>query len=189
MASLIYSAIASLDGYVADEDGKFDWAAPDEEVHASINDLARPVGTFLLGRRMYEVLAYWDDPPELDEQPTVIQEFTEIWRSADKIVNPRTLEEPRTARTRIQRDFDAEAIRQLKAESDRDVAVGGPELAAQAIRAGLVDEYQLYLVPAIVGGGTHALPRDVRLDLELFDERRFRNGTVFLRYRSVRVSR
>ena len=189
IASLIYSAIASLDGYVADEGGKWDWSAPDEEVHTFINELARRVGTYLLGRRMYEVLAYWDDPPELDEQPTVIQEFTEIWRSADKIVYSRTLEEPRTARTRIQRDFDAEAIRQLKAESDRDVAVGGPELAAQAIRAGLVDEYQLYLVPVIVGGGTHALPRDVRLDLELFDERRFRNGTVFLRYRSVRVSR
>jgi dihydrofolate reductase len=183
MASLIYSAIASLDGFVADDDGKFDWAAPDEEVHAAVNDLARPVGTFLLGRRMYEVLAYWDDPPELDEQPPVIQEFAEIWRSADKVVYSRTLEEPRTARTRLERDFDPQAIRQLKAESDGDVAVGGPELASQAIRAGLVDEYQLFLVPAIVGSGTQALPRDARLDLELLDERRFRNGTVFLRYR------
>src|SRR5215210_4880691 len=185
VASLIYSAIASLDGYVADEDGKFDWAAPDEEVHAAMNDVARPVGTFLLGRRMYEVLAYWDDPPELDDQPRVIREFTEIWRSADKIVYSSTLEEPRTARTRIERDFDAGVIRQMKAESDRDVAVGGPELAAQAIRAGVVDEYQLFLVPVIVGAGTQALPRDARLDLELLDERRFTNGTVFVRYRSA----
>jgi len=189
VASLIYSAIASLDGYVADEDGKFDWAAPDEEVHAAINDVARPVGTFLLGRRMYEVLAYWDDPPELDDQPRVIREFTEIWRSADKIVYSRTLGEPRTARTRIERDFDPEIVRQLKAESDRDVAVGGPELAAEAIRAGLVDEYQLFLVPVIVGAGTQALPRDARLDLELLDERRFRNGTVFLRYGSAGLAR
>ena len=188
MASLIYSAIASLDGYVADEDGKFDWAAPDEEVHTAINDLARRVGTFLLGRRMYEVLTYWDDPPALDEQPSVIQEFTEIWRSADKVVYSRTLDEPRTRRTRVERDFDPEVIRQLKAESDRDVAVGGPDLAAQAIRAGLVDEYQLFLVPVIVGAGTHALPRDARLDLELLDERRFRNGTVFLRYGSARLT-
>jgi dihydrofolate reductase len=184
MAKLIYSTIASLDGYIADEEGKFDWAAPDEEVHTFINDLARPVGTYLLGRRMYEVLAYWDDPPGLDEQPSFVQEFTELWQGADKVVYSKTLETARKARTRIERDFDAEAIRQLKAQSDRDLAVGGPDLAAQAIRAGLVDDYQLFVVPVIVGAGTQALPRDARIDLELVDERRFRNGTVFLHYRT-----
>jgi dihydrofolate reductase len=184
MASLIYTTIASLDGYIADEDGKFDWAEPDEEVHTFINDLERPVGTYLLGRRMYEVLAYWDDPPALDEQPSFVQEFTQIWRAADKVVYSRTLETARTARTRIARDFNAEAIRQLKAQADHDVAVGGPDLAAQAIRAGLVDDYQLFVMPIVVGAGTQALPRDGRIELELVDERRFRNGTVFLHYRT-----
>jgi dihydrofolate reductase len=183
MASLIYSTIASLDGYIADEEGKFDWAAPDEEVHTIINDLHRPVGTYLLGRRMYEVLAYWDDPPALAEQPSSVREFTEIWQAADKVVYSKTLETARTARTRIERGFDPEAVRQLKAQSDRDLSIGGPELAAQAIKAGLVDEYQLFVVPVIVGAGTQALPRDARIDLELVDERRFRNGTVFLHYR------
>ena len=184
MGRLIYSTIASLDGYIADEDGKFDWAAPDEEVHTFVNDLARPVGTYLLGRRMYEVLAYWDDPPSLDEQPSYVREFTELWRAADKVVFSRTLETARTARTRIEHDFDVEAIRQLKAQSNHDLAVGGPELAAQAIRAGLVDEYELFVVPVLVGAGKRALPGDGRDELELVDERRFRNGTVFLRYRS-----
>ena len=184
MASLIYSAIGSLDGYIADEHGKFDWAAPDEEVHGFVNDLARPVGTYLLGRRMYDVLAYWDDPPALGEQPSVMQEFAEIWRASDKVVYSRTLETARTARTRIEREFDVEAIRQLKAQSERDLAVGGPDLAAQAIDARLVDEYQLFVVPVVVGAGTTALPRGRRIELELVDERRFGNGTVFLRYRS-----
>jgi dihydrofolate reductase len=184
MASLIYSTIASLDGYIADEEGKFDWAAPDEEVHTLINDLHRPVGTYLLGRRMYEVFAYWDDPPSLDEQPSIVQEFTEIWQAADKVVYSKTLETARTARTRIERGFDPEAVRQLQAQSDRDLSIGGPELAAQAIKAGLVDEYQLFVVPVIVGAGTQALPCDARIDLELVDERRFRNGTVFLHYRT-----
>ena len=184
MASLIYSAIGSLDGYIADEHGTFDWAAPDEEVHGFVNDLARPVGTYLLGRRMYDVLAYWDDPPALEEQPSVMQEFAEIWRASDKVVYSRTLESARTARTRIEREFDAEAVRQLKARSERDLAVGGPDLAAQAIEAGLVDEYQLFVVPVVVGAGTQALPRGRRIELQLVDERRFGNGTVFLRYRS-----
>jgi dihydrofolate reductase len=184
VASLIYSAIGSLDGYIADEHGKFDWAAPDEEVHGFVNDLARPVGTYLLGRRMYDVLAYWDDPPALAEQPSVVQEFAAIWRASDKVVYSRTLETARTARTQIEREFDAEAIRQLKAQSERDLAVGGPDLAAQAIEAGLVDEYQLFVVPVVVGAGTQALPRRRRIELELVDERRFGNGTVFLRYRS-----
>ena len=184
MANLIYSMTASLDGYIADEHGKFDWAEPDEEVHAYINDLHRPVGTYLLGRRMYEVLAYWDDPPALDEQPSFVQQFAEIWQAADKVVYSGTLERARTERTRIERDFDLEAIRQLKAQSDRDVAVGGPELAAQAIRAGLVDDYQLFVAPVVVGAGKQVLPGDRRIDLELADERRFRNGTVFLHYRT-----
>jgi len=184
MASRIYSTTASLDGYIADEEGKFDWAEPDEEVHRFINDLERPVGTYLLGRRMYEVLAYWDDPPALDEQPSFVQEFAEIWQGADKVVYSRTLEVAQTARTRIERDFDPEAIRQLKAQSDRDLTVAGPDLAAQAIRAGLVDDYQLFVVPVVVGAGKQSLPRDGRIELELLDERRLRNGTVFLHYRT-----
>ena len=184
MGRLIYSTIASLDGFIADEEGKFDWAEPDEEVHAFVNGLARPVGTYLLGRRMYEVLSYWDEPPSLDEQPSYVQEFTELWRAADKVVFSRTLETARTSRTRIEHDFDVEAIRQLKAQSNHDLAVGGPELAAQAISAGLVDEYELFVVPVLVGAGKRALPGDGRDELELVDERRFRNGTVFLRYRS-----
>ncbi len=182
MASLIYSAIASLDGYIADEDGKFDWAKPDEEVHSFINDLERPVGTHLLGRRMYEVLAYWDDPPALDEQPSFIRDFAEIWQAADKVVYSRTLDAVRIGRTRIERDFDPEAIRRLKSQVDRDLTVGGPDLAAQAIRAGLVDEYRMFVVPVVVGAGKQALPHAGRVELELLDQRRFDNGTVFLRY-------
>jgi dihydrofolate reductase len=184
MARLIYATIASLDGYVADENGKFDWAEPDEEVHTCVNEVSRPIGTYLLGRRMYEVLAYWDDPPALDEQPSFVRDYAQIWQAADKVVYSRTLETPRTARTRIERDFDAEAIRQLKARSVRDIAVGGPGLAAHAIRAGLVDEYQLFVVPVVVGAGTKSLPPDRRIELELLDERRFGNGTVLLHYRT-----
>ena len=184
MASLIYTTNASLDGYIADEHGKFDWAEPDEEVHTFINDLERPLGTYLLGRRMYEVLAYWDDPPALDEQPPFVQEFAEIWQAADKVVYSRTLETARTARTLIERDFDPEAIRHLKAHSDRDVTIGGPELAAQAIKAGLVDDYQMFVVPVVVGAGKQSLPRDGRIELELVHERRFGKGTVFLHYRT-----
>jgi dihydrofolate reductase len=184
MANLIYTTIASVDGYIADEDGRFDWAKPEEEVHTFINDLERAVGTYLLGRRMYEVLAYWEDPPALDEQPSFVQEFAEMWQAAEKVVYSKTLETAPTARTRIERDFDPEAIRQLKAQSDRDLAVGGPELAAQAIGAGLVDDYQMFVVPVVVGAGKQSLPRDVRIELELLDERRFQNGTVFLHYRT-----
>jgi dihydrofolate reductase len=184
MANLTYSMIASLDGYVVDEDGKFDWAAPDEEVHTLINDLARPVGTYLLGRRMYEVLAYWDDPPALGEQPPYVQAFAEIWQAADKVVYSRTLDAVSTARTRIERHFDPDSIRKLKAESERELTVGGPHLAAHAISAGLVDDYQLFVVPVVVGGGTRSFPGDTRLRLQLLDERGFRNGTAFLRYRA-----
>jgi len=184
MAKLIYSAITSLDGYVADEHGNFDWAAPDEEVHRFVNDLERPVGTYLYGRRMYEVMAYWETAHTLADQPPVGRDFAEIWRAADKVVYSKTLEGASTARTRIERDFDPEAVRQLKTSVDRDLTVGGPELAAQSIKAGLVDEYQLFLTPILVGGGKRALPDNARAKLELLGERRFGNGTVYLHYRT-----
>ena len=184
MANLIYSTIASLDGYVADEHGNFDWAAPDEEVHSFVNDLERPVGTCLYGRRMYEVMVFWETAHTLSDQPPVEQDFAQIWQAADKIVYSRTLETVSSARTRIERDFDPEAVRQLKAAAKRDITVGGPDLAAQAIKAGLVDEYQLFLTPNLVGGGKQSLPDNVRLELELLDERRFGSGVVYLHYRT-----
>jgi dihydrofolate reductase len=183
MAPLIYSTIGSLDGYIADEDGSFDWAEPDEEVHTFLNDLDRSVGTFLLGRRTYEVLLAWETM-NTEDDPPFIQDFARIWRAADKIVYSRTLETVSSARTRIERDFDPDAISELKAAMEGDVSIGGPGLAAHAIGAGLVDEWHLFLVPAVVGGGTRSFPDSVRLDLDLIDERRFANGTVFLRYRT-----
>ena len=183
MARLIYAAITSLDGYVADERGKFDWAEPDEEVHAFVNELLRPVGTFVLGRRMYEVLSYWEEPPMLDEQPAVIRDFAAIWRAADKTVYSRTVQTVSTARTRIERNFDPAALRRTIASAARDVSIGGPELAAQAIQAGLVDEVHLLLTPIIVGGGKRSLPAATRVKLDLVTERRFRNGVVHLQYR------
>jgi len=183
MAKLIYSAIASLDGYVADADGNFDWAAPDAEVHAFINDLERPVGTYLYGRRMYEVMVFWETAhTDADQSPEVL-DFAEIWQAADKIVYSTTLETVSSAKTRIEPEFDPEAVRQLKAAAARDVGIGGPELAGQALRAGLVDECHLFLTPIVVGAGKPALPDDLRLELELLDERRFANGMVYLRYR------
>jgi dihydrofolate reductase len=182
MARLIYSAIASLDGYVADESGNFDWAAPDEDVHRFVNELERPVGTYLYGRRMYETMVFWETAGGAD-QPPFVRDFAELWRAADKVVYSTTLERVSTARTRIERDFDADAVRRTKAEAERDLGVGGPGLAAHAIAAGLVDEYQLFVAPVVVGGGTRWLPDRVRLDLELLDERRFESGFVFLRYR------
>jgi dihydrofolate reductase len=182
MAKLIYSAITSLDGYVADEDGTFDWAAPDEELHRFVNDLERPVGTYLYGRRMYEVMAPWETDPTLADQSLVTRDFAELWQAADKVVYSKTLETVSTARTRIERDFDPEAVRQLKTQAERDITVGGPDLAAQAIKAGLVDEVRLFFVPIVVGGGSQALPDHVRLKLELLDEGRFGNGVVHLRY-------
>ncbi len=183
MARLIYSMLASLDGYVADEDGDFSWAVPDAEVHTFFNDLTRPVGTHLYGRRMYEVLVAWERPETFDERPPYILDFAEIWQAADKVVYSRTLARAASARTRIEREFDPEAVREMKAAADRDIAVGGPELAAEALRAGLVDELHLVLVPVVVGGGNPALPAGVRLELELLDERRFGNGMVHLHYR------
>jgi len=184
MAKLIYSAITSLDGYVADENGNFDWAAPDEEVHRFVNDLERPIGTYLYGRRIYETMVYWETAHTLPDQPPFIQDFAGIWQAADKIVYSKTLETLSSARTRIERGFDPEAVRQLKATAGRDISVGGADLAAQAINAGLVDEYHLFLTPIIVGGGKQSLPDNVRLELELLDERRFGNGMVHLHYRT-----
>jgi len=182
MAKLIYSALTSLDGYVSDEDGNFDWAVPSEEVHAFANDLERSIGTHLYGRRMYETMVYWETAHTLPESSPVELDFAEVWQSADKIIYSTTMDEVSCARTRIERDFEPDSIRQLKRSADRDLSVGGAELAAQAIKAGLVDEYHLFLNPVLVGGGTAALPDNIRLDLELVDEHRFRNGVVHLHY-------
>jgi dihydrofolate reductase len=183
MAKLIYSAITSLDGYIADEDGNFDWAAPDEEVHSFVNDLERPVGTYLYGRRMYEVMAPWETAHTFADQRPVMQDFAQIWQAADKIVYSKTLETVSSARTRIERDFDPEVVRQLKSRAGPDISVGGPDLAAQAIKAGLVDELHLFVTPIVVGGGKQSLPDNVRLKLKLLNEHRFGNGVVHLYYR------
>ena len=184
MAKLIYSAITSLDGYVADEDGNFDWAAPDEEVHTFINDLERSVGTYLYGRRIYQVMDVWETDHTLADQSPVMRDFAQIWQAADKIVYSKTLETVSTTRTRIERDFDPEVVRQMKARAGGDISMGGPELAAQAIEAGLVDKWHLFVTPIVVGGGKRSLPDDVRVKLELLDERRFEGGVVHLHYRT-----
>ena len=169
MAKLIYSAIASLDGYVEDEGSKFDWAMPDEEMHAFVNDLERPIGTYLYGRRMYETMVFWETASA--DEPSVFYDYAGIWRDAEKIVYSRTLESVSSERTRIEREFDPDAVRRLKQSSGADIAVGGAELAGQAIGAGLVDECHLFLFPIVVGGGKRALPDNVRAQLELLDER------------------
>src|SRR3954470_37270 len=182
VAKLVYTAITSLDGYIEDEEGKFDWAAPDEEVHAFINDLERPIATYLVGRRLYDTMAVWET---LESDHPEMRDYAEIWRSADKIVYSRTLDAPSSERTRIEREFDPEAVRQMTAAAERDISVGGSELAGQAIKAGLVDECHLFISPVVVGGGKRALPDDVRWQLELLDERRFGNAVVHVHYRSV----
>jgi dihydrofolate reductase len=184
MAKLIYSAITSLDGYIEDADGKFDWSMPDEQVHAFVNDLERPVGTYLYGRRMYETMVAWETLETGAEQAPVLRDYAQIWRAAEKIVYSTTLGAVSSARTRIERDFDPEVVRQLKATAERDISVGGPGLAAHALRAGLVDECHLFLNPIVVGDGKRSLPDDVRVELELLDERRFTNGVVHLHYRT-----
>jgi dihydrofolate reductase len=184
MAKLIYASIASLDGYVADRDGNFDWGAPSDEVHAFVNDVERPIGTYLYGRRMYEVMAYWESPPNPAEQRPVSRDFARLWQAADKIVYSRTLETASSARTRLVRDFDPEAIRRMKATADSDISVGGASLAAQAMTAGLVDELHLFVVPVLVGGGTPSLPHQLFMKLELLHERRFDDGVVHLHYRT-----
>jgi dihydrofolate reductase len=184
LAELIHAAITSLDGFVEDREGKFNWAEPDEEVHKFVNNVERRAGTHLYGRRMYETMLVWETDPSLAAHSAVTRDFAEIWQAADKIVFSRTLEAATTARTRIERTFDPEAIRRLKATTARDMLIGGPDLAAHAFRAGLVDQYHVYLSPIIVGGGKPSLPKGVRLKLELTEHRRFHNGVVFLRYRA-----
>jgi dihydrofolate reductase len=183
MAKLIYAAIASLDGYVEDENGSFDWAEPDEEVHAFVNDLERTIGTYLYGRRMYETMVFWETASAEADEPAVFSDYAEIWRAAEKIVYSRTLPTVSSARTRLEREFDRDAVRRLKESSGADIGIGGAELAGLAISAGLVDECHLFLCPIVVGGGKPALQGNVRTPLELLDERRFGNGTVHLHYR------
>ena len=184
MAKLIYSAITSLDGYVEDAHGNFDWAKPDEEVHRFVNELERPVGTYLYGRGMYETMLFWETAHTLAGRPPFIVDYARIWQAADKIVYSRTLMKASTTRTKLERDFDPGEIRRLKSDSERDIGVGGSHLAAEAIKAGLVDELQQLVTPIMVGGGNHWLPKHVHVQLELLDERRFKSGVVYLRYRT-----
>jgi dihydrofolate reductase len=184
MASLIYSMIASLDGYVADADGNFDWAEPDEQVHTVVNDLERPIGTYLYGRRMYEVMVAWETM-DLAGQSPFIQDYAAIWRAADKVVYSTTLQAVASDRTRLEREFDPDAIDRTKRTGGSDISIGGPDLAAQALRAGLVDELSIFVAPVVVGGGTACLPGDLRLTLDLIEERRFDNGVVHLGYRII----
>jgi dihydrofolate reductase len=186
MAALTYTAIASLDGHVADTDGGFDWAEPDEEVHRYVNELEEGVGTYLYGRRLYEVMAVWEDDGWLADEPPFVRDFARIWRAADKVVYSTTLASVPTARTRLERTFEPAAVRQLVDRADRDVSVGGPGLAATALRAGLVDVCSVFVVPVVVGGGTPWLPAGLRLGLDLVAERRFAGGVVLLRYRTRR---
>jgi dihydrofolate reductase len=182
MAKLIYAAISSLDGYVEDEEGRFDWAAPDEEVHAFVNDLERPIGTYLYGRRMYDTMVFWETAGLADDDAEVIRDFGSLWRAADKIVFSETLLSVTSARTRTERDFDPGPIRRLKQSSDADLSVGGAELGGQALAAGLVDEIHLFLVPVVVGGGKRALPADVQARLRLIGTRGFASGVVYAHY-------
>ena len=184
MAQLIYSAISSLDGYIEDRDGNFDWAMPDEEVHRFINNLERPVGTYLYGRRMYETMLVWETDADFAADSPLTQDFAQIWQAADKIVYSKTLASAPTRKTQIEQNFNPEAIKQLKKTAQNDISIGGPELAAHAFQAGLIDECHLFLTPIIVGGGKPSLPDKLRMELELLDERRFGNGVVYLRYRT-----
>jgi dihydrofolate reductase len=182
MGKLIYAANTSLDGYVQDEGGSFDWSVPDEEVHAFWNEHERHIGTSLYGRRMYEAMRVWGDDDWLTTEPAVVREYAEIWRDAEKVVYSTTLEAVSTTRTRIERQFDREAVRQLKETASSDLSIGGAALAAQAFRHGLVDECVLLMCPVLVGGGKPAMPRGVRLDLELLEHRRFSNGVIYVRH-------
>ena len=183
MGRLIYSAITSLDGYVADENGKFDWAEPDEELHSYINDLERSVGTYLYGRRMYEVMVFWETAHELVDEPLFVLDYADIWQAADKVVYSTSLTSVSSNRTRIERAFDPAVVQEMKSALMEDISIGGPTLAAHAFKAGLVDELHLFVNPVVVGAGTLALPRNVRMSLELMDVRRFSNGVVHVQYR------
>jgi len=182
MAKLIYSMTVSLDGYVADPGGSFEFSAPDEEVHTFVNDVQRQIGTYLFGRHLYDVMRVWETLPTEDLSP-FMADYASIWRSTDKVVFSSTLEAPSTARTRIESRFDPGLVRRMKAEAAKDLCIGGPTLAAHAIRAGLVDECHQYLVPVLVGGGTPFFSGGVTARLVLLDEHRFHGGTVYLRHR------
>ncbi|HEY2129750.1 MAG TPA: dihydrofolate reductase family protein [Streptosporangiaceae bacterium] len=184
MAKLIYFAITSLDGYIADADGRYDWAAPDDEVFRFVSDFERPIGTYLYGRRLYQEMIFWETAHTQPGQSDLMLDFARNWQAADKVVYSRTLDAAATARTRIERTFDPAAVRQLKARADRDITVGYANLAGQAIKAGLVDECHLLISPVMVGGGTRALPDGARVHLELLGQRRFGNGAVHLHYRT-----
>jgi dihydrofolate reductase len=184
MANLIYVANTSLDGYTEDKDGKFDWTDPDDEAFRFITNTVRATGTHLYGRRMYETMMVWETDPNLAAQSPLMRDFAELWQAANKIVYSRRLETPSTRKTQSERNFNPEAVRQLKESVEHDILIGGSELAARAFRAGLIDECHLFLIPIIVGGGKSALPDNLRLELELLDECRFSNGTVFLRYQA-----
>lgn len=181
--------MTSLDGYVADQAGNFDWSAPDEEVHTFINDLERPVGTYLYGRRMYDTMLYWESAQRVTGEPPCFEDYTTIWQAASKVVYSKTLATVSSAKTRIERDFDPEAVRMMKAAASAPLSVGGSDLAAQALKAGLVDECHLFVSPIVVGGGKRCLPDNVRLPLELLDQRRFDNGVVYLQYRATPTPR
>lgn len=180
MGKLHYTGIMSLDGYIADEQGKFDWAMPDEELHAFVNDLSRPIGTHLYGRRMYEVMSAWET---MDDPAPTMTDFAQIWRSADKIVYSTTLTSVSSARTRIEPAFDPKAVQALKDAASDDLTIAGPGLAAHAVRADLVDEYHLFVNPIVVGGGTRYLPDGARIPLELAGQQSFGSGVVYLHYR------
>lgn len=183
MAELLYSMISSLDGYIADKEGAFDWAEPDDEVFAFVTEQERPVGTYLYGRRMYEMMTVWETDPALAAQSPRMREFAEVWQAAEKIVYSTVLKEVSTAKTRLERGFDPDAVQALKSSAERDLEISGPTLAAHALRAGLVDECHVFVVPWVIGGGLSVFPNGLRLALELAEERRFTNGTVYLRYR------
>jgi dihydrofolate reductase len=185
MAKLLYAAIASLDGYIEDASGSFTWSAPDEEVHAFVNETQRSIGTHLYGRRMYETMVYWETALTDGDDEPIHDDYARIWQAADKVVYSTTLDNAPSARTRIERTFDPDAVRKLKASAEQDISIGGAALGAEALRAGLVDELHLYLSPIVVGGGKPALPDGVRIQLELLEERRFANGVVYVRYRVV----
>ena len=183
MAKLIYIANVSLDGYTEDAHGRFDWTAPIDEFFTFITDLVRPVGTYLYGRRLYETMAVWETQPALAVQSELMADFANVWQAADKIVYSTTLPTVSTTNTRLERSFDADSVREIKASATSDLTIGGPTLAAHAFNAGLVDECQLFIYPVLVGEGKPAFPSDARVELELLEERRFGNGVVNLRYR------
>lgn len=183
MAKLVYIVNLSLDGYISDATGSLDWTTPSDEMLEFINDLVRPVGTYLYGRRMYEAMVYWETAHTLVDAPAVEKDFTHIWQGADKIVFSTTLDAPSSARTEIERQLDPALVRQLKQSSEQDLTVGGPDLAAQMLQAGLVDELQLFVAPILLGGGTRAFPDGLLQSLELMGEHRFESGTTYLNYR------